>query len=219
MTVCCVMAKAPVPGKVKTRLCPPLTEVQAAALAEAFLLDTWAAARAAFGVTTVLSYAGALGRFPPSLREVPAIEQRGADLGARIESAVIDGLARAGSSEPRVVVIGADLPTLPADLLRSAASLLQMADVCLGPSSDGGFYLIGASRWEPGLLVDLPWSAANTLASTKARFAERGYAVLVGSPWDDIDEPGDLEKLRSLLATDPGAAPHTAAALDDLGLA
>ncbi len=207
------MAKAPVAGTVKTRLSPPLTAEEAAAVAAGFVLDTWASAREAFGDRLILSYAGRLSDFPLRLRAATAVCQTGNDLGARIESAIDAALSADRESPPRAIVIGSDLPLVPPSHLTAAAQLLDTADICIGPSADGGYYLIGARRWQPGLLEGLPWSASNTAEATCARLRERGYAVAMAQAFNDIDEPAELAALSAALAADPSAAPNTAAVL------
>lgn len=209
MTVVCVMAKAPVAGQVKTRLVPPLRPAQAAALAAAMLADTWAAAAALAGARTLLARAGDPARFPPELGGVDAIDQRGADLGARIEQSMGAALERGAPA----LVIGADVPGLPVSHLEAAAAALAGADAVLGPSADGGYYLIGARRWRPGLLEDLPWSAPDTRAATRARLESAGWTVAAAPAFDDVDDPGDLAALRRRLDAGELVAPATEAAL------
>jgi rSAM/selenodomain-associated transferase 1 len=204
------MAKAPLAGAVKTRLCPPLTNAQAAELAAAFLLDTWSAVVELAGVVPLLAYAGDAAALPPPLRKAELFEQPHGDLGARIEATARAGLARAA----RVVVIGSDLPGLTAAHLREAEAALHHSDAAVGPSSDGGYYLIGLARVEPGLFDCLPWSAPNTLRATWERLVERGYAPVRLSPFDDVDDAGDLARLERALAAGTLAAPATAAALE-----
>jgi rSAM/selenodomain-associated transferase 1 len=209
MTAVCVMAKAPVPGRVKTRLVPTLSDEQAAELAAAFLIDTWRIAAALPGARPLLARAGAADRFPAALAGVDAVDQRGADLGARIESALVAALERGSPA----LVIGADLPGLPLAHLEAARAALAGADCVLGPSDDGGFYLIGANRWSPGALADLPWSRPETREATAARLESLGLVVATAPPFDDVDDPADLERLRVALRAGPDRAPATAALL------
>jgi len=123
------MARAPVPGRAKTRLCPPLSYEQAAELAAAFLLDTWRTASRLDGAMTFLSYTGDRDEFPPELADVTSFEQHGGDLGARIEHTACLGLSRASS----VLVIGSDLPGLSTGHLQAARTTLDYCDAVLGP--------------------------------------------------------------------------------------
>lgn len=213
-TVICVMAKAPVPGQVKTRLAPPLTPAQAAGLAAAFLEDTWAAAAALPRATVLLAFAGDRNRFPASMRQAPGFPQPAEpDLGARIEAVARAGLERG----QRVLVIGGDLPGLETAALATAEAALAGAEAVLGPSPrDGGFYLLGLRRCEPGLLAGLPWSRPDTLQACSTRLRERGLAPALAAPHDDVDDAGDLRALIAALERGTVAAPATAAALDQL---
>ena len=139
-----VVAKAPRPGTSKTRLCPPLDPNQAAHLAGAFLLDVLESVRHAGLDARIICRdrreRDALEQFVPP--GAPVQVQFGAGLGGALESAFQQGLA---SGYHAVAAVSADCPTLPPDLLRRAFTSLQRgADVALGPSEDGGYYLIGA---------------------------------------------------------------------------
>lgn len=211
-TAICMMAKAPVAGLVKTRLCPPLSGDQAATLSAAFALDTWRAVASVGGFDPLLFYAGDREAFPLPLRGVVGFEQAGEDLGARIENAARIGLDRAA----RAIVIGSDAPALPGALLRLAAGLLEESDAVLGPALDGGYYLIGLRRCEPDLLAGLPWSERNTFAATRDRLIERGYAVAELPAWFDVDDGAGLSLLRLALRAGALDAPATAAAVEAL---
>lgn len=210
-TVVCVMAKAPVPGRVKTRLSPPLTAEQAARLAAAFLEDTWAAATALPGARVLLAHAGDRASFPASLADAPGFPQDpDPDLGARIEAVARAGLER-GSP---VLVIGGDLPGLETAALAAAEAALEQHQAVLGPSPrDGGFYLIGVHRCQAGLLAGLPWSRPDTFEACRARLVERGLAPALVQSHDDVDDAADLEALAAALAAGTITAPATAAAL------
>ena len=265
----CIMAKAPEPGRVKTRLCPPLTPEQAAELAAALLLDTWRAVdeltrpregrgprgshdhaldgghrdeldgghpdeldgghpdeldgghpdeldgghRDEHGeVEALLVYAGDRVRFPAPLRGLRSFVQRGADLGARMEHAARMGLARA----ERVLIIGSDLPGLPAARLREARAALATHDAVLGPSSDGGFYLIGLRACPPGLLSNLAWSVPETHAACAARLVQRGLRLASIPSCDDVDDIEDLRRVARALRAGRMVAPATARMLERL---
>ncbi|MEM9493289.1 MAG: TIGR04282 family arsenosugar biosynthesis glycosyltransferase [Myxococcota bacterium] len=210
----CVMAKAPVPGRVKTRLCPPLSKDEAAQLAGAFLLDVWHTARGMRNAIALLSYAGDKNDFPEPLSRAESFAQQGEDLGARIEHTARAGLVRARS----VLVIGSDLPGLPPAYLQSAFSALNRAqcDAVLGPSRDGGFYLIGLRACPSGLLADLPWSQSSTCERTQERLRERGMSVAVAPQFDDVDTIDDLTDLRNGIVAGSLLAPASARALSRL---
>jgi rSAM/selenodomain-associated transferase 1 len=204
----CMMAKAPVPGTVKTRMCPPLNQDDAAVLAVAFMVDTWASACAASD-GHLLARAGDASAFPLPLRSVPGFSQYGADLGERIEHA-----ARVGMEQSRqVVIIGSDLPGLPPAYLRESAVLLRNADVVIGPSADGGFYSIGFNLCPAGCLANVPWSDSQTRARAVQALQQAGLRVVQASPFDDIDDIQGLRRLRAGLAAGTVQAPATAAAL------
>lgn len=209
MTAVVVMAKAPVPGRVKTRLCPPLSPDRAARLASAFAVDTWASAVRVAGPLARLAYAGPRQRFAPPLRDAAGFAQVGGDLGARIEHAARAGLALAD----RAVVIGTDAPGLPPALIAAAAAELAACDAVLGPAVDGGYYLIGLRRCEPGLLADLPWSAPDTLRATERRLRARGFRVARLPVWFDVDDAAGLALLRAAIAAGAVDAPATKSAL------
>ena len=133
--------------------------------------------------------------------------QTGGDLGRRMQRALADAIGRAG----RAVLIGSDVPTLSPARLAEARRHLAGERVVLGPSVDGGFYLVGASARAPDLEAPIRWSTRHALADT--RRALEGRPVRLLAPHYDVDEPEDLDLLRTHLDLAPGAAPHTAEAL------
>jgi uncharacterized protein len=222
-TAISIMAKAPEPGRVKTRLCPPLAPEQAAELSAALLLDTWRATEELTGprqrndqhdvVEVLLVYAGDRTRFPEPVRGLPSFVQRGADLGARMEHAARLGLARA----ERVIIIGSDLPGLPAARLVEARAALATHDAVLGPSSDGGFYLIGLRACPPGLLSGLAWSVPETHAACAARLVQRRMRLAHIAVFDDVDDIADLRRVARQIRAGQLMAPATARVLERLG--
>jgi uncharacterized protein len=132
------------------------------------------------------------------------------DLGARLERVMHRALAEA----PGALLIGADLPGLPPGHLELAREALSRAEVVLGPAADGGFYLLGATRLRPGTLAGITWSAASTYAQTHAAVSRAGHSVGLVPGWFDVDLPGDLAALRTLLEERPDAAPSTRAVLE-----
>lgn len=210
----CVFAKPPLPGLSKTRLSPALGSVGAAALARAFMVDTWSMlgslpwARPVFATTQELP-----ADFEQELRaegsEIDVWLQGDGDFGARLERILKRGLAEARGA----IVIGSDSPGLPARLLEQANDALRKADAVLGPSDDGGFYLIGLNACPDGLLEELPWSRDDTFEKTLARLQSRGLSTAVIDSWFDIDEPADLARLRQRLALGELSAPATARVL------
>jgi uncharacterized protein len=112
--------------------------------------------------------------------------------------------------KPIVLAIGADSPDLPAAYLENARQALATADAVLGPSADGGFYLIGLKDCPVGVLEGIQWSHSTTLAATVHKLEQFGMKTVLINPWFDIDSHQDLERLRRQLANDPAAAPRTA---------
>jgi rSAM/selenodomain-associated transferase 1 len=208
----CVFAKPPRAGRVKTRLAAAIGSAQAAALARAFLEDTWSAASALPWARAVLATTGPAAVERGGAARATAWPQGGGDLGERLERV----LRRALRETPSALAIGSDTPGLPPALLSEARSALRRADAVLGPCEDGGFYLIGLRRCPPGLLRDLPWSSTDTFRRTAARLRERGLETAVISPWFDVDRPADLEWLRALVVRGELRAPRTARALEAL---
>jgi uncharacterized protein len=210
-----VFARAPVAGRVKSRLAAAIGADAAAALYAAFLDDTCALVSAAAGEGApsgwrlVLAVDGDVGH--PAVCALAArdgferVAQGDGDLGARLDAAI----ARyAGGGA--VVIVGSDAPTLPRARLGDAFAALADADVVLGPAADGGYYLIGARRAVPEIFRDMPWGTARVLAETRARLP--GCAVL--APHYDIDERADLARLAGELRTlAPDVAPATRRAL------
>ena len=208
----CVFAKPPLAGA-KTRLSRKYGASAAARLARAFFADVFATVRALPWARPVLATttrdAGAF-----ELDDPPEIWMQGeGDLGERMERVLARGVAEAG----RAIVIGADLPGLPSAHLDSAREALATREAVLGPTVDGGFYLIGLSRVPAGALAHLPWSHYDTLAKTAARLAELGLDAARAPIWFDVDEPEDLPRVRRVLERNPERAPHTMEALLAMG--
>ncbi|MEQ8458595.1 MAG: TIGR04282 family arsenosugar biosynthesis glycosyltransferase [Sandaracinaceae bacterium] len=201
-----VFARAPRPGATKTRLIPALGAAGAAALYGAFLEDTLAKLE---GLDARIWAASADDVEALSAHGLPVSLQPDADLGARMEAAmrVARGTHDAG------LVIGTDAPTLPATRLREAIDALTRHDVVIGPSADGGYYLIGAR--EPLRFAEVRWSTPHALADTLASIGERRVRLL--RPHYDVDTPEDLALLRTHLRLKPRAAPATARHFDRVG--
>ncbi|CAN5736815.1 hypothetical protein BH11MYX2_BH11MYX2_38710 [soil metagenome] len=206
-----VLAKAPVAGEVKTRLAPP---ARAAALARAFLVDTFAALRSVAWADPVLATTTAVDPVLDAQMAAPIWRQGDCDLGARIERV----LQRALTSAPRAIAMGADTPGIPIAALDRAHEALRTADAAIGPTEDGGFYLLALRTCPDGLLAGLPWSRADTFEATLARLREHGLSTVVLDPWFDVDRPADLERLRGLLATRVVNAPATWRALNTISV-
>jgi rSAM/selenodomain-associated transferase 1 len=203
-----VIAKAPVARQVKTRMCPPLTPDEAAALAAALLADTVATARdsgADVWAVTAGAAAGFADVLPP---ELPRLAQRGDGLGARLTAAQADLFAR---GYDRVLLLGGDCPTVPAAHLRSALALLDGADAVLGPARDGGYTLVAAARPLAVLFAGVPMSTSHTLAATLAAARGAGLRTALLPPRHDLDTIADL--VAALAAGELASAPATLAAV------
>jgi uncharacterized protein len=198
----CIFAKPPVAGSVKTRLAEG---ERAARLARAFLLDTCTAVRRLPWARPILATTGPLPSALAARLDLPTWPQGGGDLGARIERV----LRRALEDGPRAIAIGADTPGLPRALLEAARAALDDADAAIGPTSDGGFYVLALRRCPDGLLADLPWSREDTFAATLKRLRDRGLVTKVLEPWFDVDRPADLVRLHALISGGVIVAPET----------
>ena len=209
-----VFAKRPEPGRVKTRLTAALTPTEAAALYRAFLLDAldqYVTLEA--DVRLYLASAGGEA-FEPTPDPVAQFSQVGDGLGERMRRAFDDTLA---VGYRRAVIIGTDHPTLPSAFVEQAFTALDAPDsLVLGPSTDGGYYLLGMNGFYPQVFEGMTYSHGRVFANTMARAActEAGLTIL--PLWYDVDEPGDLQRLADELAAHPDQAPRTQAMLATL---
>ena len=194
-----VIAKEPVPGRVKTRLTPPFTTREAAALAQAALTDTLAAVAQTTVARRVLALDGMPGPWLP--RGFDLIGQRGAGLDERIAWALAD--ARAASPAP-LVLIGMDTPQVtPALLARATEPLVSgAADATFGPAEDGGFWLLGLREIDPALVLGVPMSRLDTGARQLARLREAGLRVRMLPELADVDTADEAERIA---AATPGS--------------
>jgi hypothetical protein len=206
MSTIVIFARAPQLGEVKTRLARTIGAERALALYEAFVDDTCALTQG-LGARRVLAVAGDVDH--PRIAHLAksqrlAVEPQGdGDLGERMARAIATHVAGGP-----VVIIGSDAPTLPRAHLHQALDELMAADVVIGPSEDGGYYLIGARVAVPELFSDVRWSTGEVLATTLARLGDRAHALLPA--WHDVDSAEDLERLRLELTTlPPSVAPST----------
>lgn len=191
-----VMVKAPRAGEVKTRLVPPLSESEAASLAACFAQDT--VLNAQHVVSNVLvAYAPSDARVDleailPS--DLLWCEQAGVNLGERLDS-VAEHVFSLGFSP--FVILGADSPTLPAVLIQEALNVLASADadITLGPTDDGGYYLVGLHSPVRGLFQNIDWSTASAFLQTAANAAKLRLRLRTLPCWYDIDTPRDLTRL------------------------
>lgn len=195
-----VMTKAPRAGQVKTRLTPPLTPEEAAALNVCFLRDTTAAISSAAldgGVRGIAVYtpvdaeSAYAGILPAEFQLLP---QRGEAFGERLVFAMED-LFRLGFES--VCLIDSDSPTVPQHAFSEAAAILAQSDdaVVLGPSDDGGYYLIGMKKLHRGLFEDISWSTERVLEQTKERARKMNLQIHLLPAWYDVDDRETLQHL------------------------
>jgi uncharacterized protein len=187
-----VMVKAPVPGRVKTRLCPPLTPEEAAALALAALEDTLAAAAACGADRRVVVLDGEPGMWLPAGFEV--LPQGGGGLAARMAAA----FAAAGTP---ALMIGMDAPQVTPELLDAGLAALDDHDAALGPADDGGYWAIGLRSRAAGVFEGVPMSVPGTAEAQRARLAALGLAVAELAPLRDVDT---IEDVHAVAAAAPG---------------
>ncbi len=179
-----VIAKSPVPGRVKTRCCPPCTPVEAAELAGAALADTLDAVGASAATHRVVALDGSPGPWLPAGFRV--IQQRGRGLGVRIDNA----FAAVGGP---ALLIGMDTPQVTAGGIDRALELVASGrtGAVVGPALDGGFWALGLAAPAPGLCATVPMSTASTGARLCDALARRGIA------WHELDELADVDDVAS----------------------
>ena len=194
-----IFAKAPIPGQVKTRLCPPLAPDEAATLHGSFVLDTLERTKTAavkLPIDRYLACAPSVTHVFFKIMEerqgVKLIDQVGDNLGARMNQAVTVLFTQ---GYRRVILIGTDVPTLPLDRFKQALASLENHDLVLGPAIDGDYYLIGLTRPVPELFVDIPWSTDQVLRLTQEKAASLGLTTVLLEPWRDVDTLADLQAL------------------------
>ena len=224
MTSLIVFVKNPIPGAVKTRLQTRFAPDQVVALYTAFVRDVLAKAERidvnrrviAFDPPDAESEVSALfGGGKAQWQFVPQVQD---DLGTRMREALVQQLDAGASA---AVLIGTDIPSLPAQHITQAFDLLRAKDVVLGPSVDGGYYLVGVSKSTPEIFEDVEWSTPGVLAQTIDRVQHAGHTLGLVPPWFDVDTPDELDFLlaharATKLATGVDPLPYTHACLSNL---
>lgn len=217
-TVILFFLKHPLPGQVKSRLAAVIGAVAAVRLYRAFVEDmldtidrTGLSCRIYVhppdALPAVSSWLGRRRSYQP---------QEGADLGERMANAFrgifLDGVSRA-------VLIGSDLPDLPADLLQKALDALKQSDAVIGPARDGGYYLVGFQRetFLPDVFQDIAWGSADVFDRTMERFRSGCASVHVLPIWADVDTVGDLRSLAQRSRRDAFAAHRTIRVIQEIG--
>lgn len=220
-----VLAKEPVPGRVKTRLCPPLRQDQAAALAMAFATDTLESLAGLEGVQVRLAIdpgPARPARIPdrpvgwfPSEGPLQAARRLGlevlaqgeGDLGERMSRLLVGALEGGGAG----LLVGTDSPDLPSSRVLEAFAALEGADVVLVPAADGGYVLVGARRRTPALFsIAAPWGSGRVLEATLESLSRARVSVALLEAWEDVDDAAALGRLASRLrGTSRAVAPTT----------
>jgi uncharacterized protein len=191
-----LFVKEPQAGKVKTRLQSHCSAEQAAVLYRAFLLDSAETLAASAATRKIIAYAPVDAE--NSLREILSpcgdfeyIAQPAGNLGDRLRKIVEWTFANGAA---KTVVLGSDSPSMPIEYIDRALELLEGREVVVGPSTDGGYYLIGQRPSPHCLYSDIQWSTGVVLEETLARLGEQTLALL--PPWYDVDTPQEAAFLR-----------------------
>jgi rSAM/selenodomain-associated transferase 1 len=202
--------KAPVKGRVKSRLALELDEDAALGLYRSFILDMLDTINKTGHSCTIFFY-------PPDSGEAvtawlgpgrTCLPQEGEDLGLRMANAFATIFNKGAS---RAILIGSDLPDLPVDLLTGAIKSLDDHDAVLGPAKDGGYYLIGFRRetFLPDIFHGIEWSTNQVFAETISRFERLGKRIFLAPVWRDVDTLADLKDLEARNADTPFAKSRT----------
>jgi rSAM/selenodomain-associated transferase 1 len=208
------MAKAPRPGSVKTRLTENLPLEAVTELYRCLLNDTIALAQTLDRVEIAIMCPGSdvedLSR--AVAKAVPIVPQAGQGLAAGLAS-VFKHFATPGRQ--KVIAFNSDSPHLPASVLQAAFDVLEICDLVVGPTHDGGYYLVGARAAHAGLFSNAGIGTATALEALLTRARERGLSVQLTDPFYDIDVAADLSQLADELQRAPARAPRTAKWLAD----
>jgi rSAM/selenodomain-associated transferase 1 len=221
-----VLARAPLPGRCKAGLLAAHGAEWVAGLYAAMLRDTLDGLQSVTADDYVVFVAPAEPApgeeagdevltklaFDVLARHVPApwelVAQEGDDHGARMEHALGAMFARGATY---ALLAGSDAPSFPTEPLAEAIADDTLAsDVLLGPSEDGGYYVIGMSRVQPRLVRDMPWGTPAMMDTTRLRCRELGLAIRELPKWYDVDHPSDVMKLLDEVRKHPERAPRTA---------
>lgn len=205
----CVFAKPPVAGATKTRLIPTIGKERAAQLAEAFLQDTLMVLQNLSWAETIVAATAPFKR-AYFTSQCMWLQPEGT-LDLRIETILRRALLR----HRMAFAIGADSPGLPPIYLDLAQDLLASHDAVLGPSRDGGFYLVGVRNVTPGLLSGIEWSQRTTFQQTLSRLQQQGLSVALIPEWFDVDTAEDLSYLQRLLSRGMINCPFTRAVMEE----
>ena len=200
-TALVIFAKAPIPGEVKTRLCPPLTPDEAATLHGSFVLDILertklAVAKLQLPCHRYLACAPSselvFFKIMEERQGVRLLDQVGEDLGQRMHRTFVDLFTK---GYKQVIIVGTDVPTLPLSVYQESFAMLGRSDAVLGPALDGGYYLIGLKQPAEKLFTGVPWSTDQALAVTQEQAKKLGLSVGLTTAWRDVDTIADLQSL------------------------
>jgi rSAM/selenodomain-associated transferase 1 len=200
-----LMAKQPQAGKTKTRLCPPFSPEEAAELYEALLKDTLALAGGLEEVqmAVAISPPESLGYFeqiaPPGTL---LLQVQGANIGVCLEQSFVALLQR---GYQKVLALNTDGPSLPREYLLQAIQMLDTHDLVLGPSDDGGYYVVGLKERLPAIFENITWSTGTVLSRTLEQAQKLRLRVALTPPWYDVDSPADVRRLLAELIHQPAA--------------
>jgi rSAM/selenodomain-associated transferase 1 len=204
-----IMAKAPRLGSVKTRLAEIVPLEAVTELYRCLLNDSIALAQTLHQVKIAIMCPAPdvedLSRVVP--KTVPIAPQTGQGLAAGLAS-VFQHFASPGHHE--VIAFNSDSPHLPASVLEAAFAVLETCDLVVGPTQDGGYYLVGARASHQGLFSNDGMGTANALDALLRRARELGLSVQLIDPFYDIDVASDLSQLADELLRSPAKAPRTA---------
>ena len=202
-----IFAKAPVPGTVKTRMCPPLAPDEAASLHGSLVMDAVERTRSLRGFDVFLACTPGMNHpFFQTLaarHRIRLYDQVGEDLGQRMDHALTAAFTRGYA---HALLAGTDIPNISAHHYERAKALLQTTDVVLGPTKDGGYYLVGAKQPVPALFAGIPWSTGDVLAQSQARAERAGLVVGLLEPERDLDTFDDVQ---AFLHEDAGSGKKT----------
>lgn len=200
-----VFAKNPIPKQVKTRLLPRISPEQAALLYSAFLMDWCEALKELQNTDLIIAYTPPESQ--PNMQEligndVAYIPQDGADLGERLISAT-QWAAKNGYD--KILLVGSDSPTLPLSYISQAIDGLDSRDIVIGPSMDGGYYLIGftiegLNEIIPSIFDDIAWSTPQVFQQTVELISTMNVTLKLLPPWYDVDTPEDVSFLYAHLS-------------------
>lgn len=187
-----IFAKAPLPGRVKTRLIPALSADGAARLAGRMLRDMFAQANSVLIASAELcldpepDHPDWEGLLPRHAKLLSA--QGDGDLGERLARAA----RRVIADGARALLVGTDCPSLTERRLRDACWELETHDAVIYPTFDGGYALLGLKSFDPTIFSGIDWSTASVARQTRARIAALGWSLHLGETLQDVDEPEDL---------------------------